>query len=153
LRCPVYDTRTGETAAGQELFCGRRTRNKNLNSENLHKYRGHKVKNGRVNMRRQRYPLQVRDFVYSKAAIHPPPTLRLEVGGSSGKKLTKGVILYLNIDFEQYNGLIIHLAKRQGIYYSIELEDLLQEGHMILWKAAQKYNGNGEFVQYYRNAP
>lgn len=55
----------------------------------------------------------------------------------------------MNIDFEQYNGLIINLAKRQGIYYSIELEDLLQEGHMILWKAAQKYNGNGEFVQYY----
>jgi len=57
------DTRTGETAAGQELFCGRRTRNKNLNSENYHKYRGHKVKKGRVSIRRQRYPLQPWDTV------------------------------------------------------------------------------------------
>ena len=37
------DLGTGEKASGQELNCGRRTRNKNLNTENLRKYRGEKV--------------------------------------------------------------------------------------------------------------
>ncbi|MCF8023286.1 MAG: paclitaxel/taxanoid biosynthesis susceptibility protein TS1, partial [Clostridiales bacterium] len=57
------DTRTGEKASGQELNSGRRTRNKNHNTENLHKYHGHKVKKGQVSIRRQRYPLQPFDTV------------------------------------------------------------------------------------------
>ncbi|CEP79016.1 hypothetical protein [Defluviitoga tunisiensis] len=36
------DIRDKSIKTGQELFCGRRTRNKNLNEENLHKYRGAK---------------------------------------------------------------------------------------------------------------
>ncbi len=57
------DTRTGKKASGQELFCGRRTRNKTLNKENLRKYRGHKTNKGRVNIRRQRYKFQPKDIV------------------------------------------------------------------------------------------
>lgn len=57
------DLRTGEKASGQELNCGRRTRNKNLNTENLRKYRGKKLSPGRVNIRKQRYPYQPGDTV------------------------------------------------------------------------------------------
>jgi hypothetical protein len=57
------DTRTGEKASGQELFSGRRTRNKNLNEENLRQYRGHKTNKGRVSIRRQRYKYQPKDLV------------------------------------------------------------------------------------------
>ncbi|HOA81400.1 MAG TPA: paclitaxel/taxanoid biosynthesis susceptibility protein TS1, partial [Defluviitaleaceae bacterium] len=51
------------TKTGQELFCGRRTRNKNLNEENLRKYRGTKKRNGRRSIRRQRYFYQPKDIV------------------------------------------------------------------------------------------
>lgn len=57
------DSRTGKTASGKELFNGRTTRNKNKNSENLHKYRSKKVKSGRVSTRKQRYSLQPHDTV------------------------------------------------------------------------------------------
>ena len=57
------DRRTGEKVSGQELNCGRRTRNKNLNTENLRKYRGEKVSSGRVSIRKQRYPYQPGDTV------------------------------------------------------------------------------------------
>ena len=36
------DIRNGKVKSGTELFSGRRTRNKNLNPENLRKYRGEK---------------------------------------------------------------------------------------------------------------
>jgi len=39
-------SKTGEKVSGQDLFNGRTTRNKNLNGENLHKYRKVKVKKG-----------------------------------------------------------------------------------------------------------
>ena len=58
------DTRTGKVASGQELFSGRRTRNKNLNDENLRQYRGHKVKKGQRRIRRHRYPFQPKDRVW-----------------------------------------------------------------------------------------
>ena len=57
------DTRTGKKASGQELNSGRRTRNKNLNGENLRQYRGRKVSKGRVSIRRRRYPYQPKDLV------------------------------------------------------------------------------------------
>ncbi len=57
------DTRTGEKATGKELFCGRTTRNKNLNTENLKQYRGEKVRKGRFSIRRQRYFYQAGDIV------------------------------------------------------------------------------------------
>jgi hypothetical protein len=57
------DNRTGEKASGQELFSGRRTRNKQLNEENLRQYRGEKLSKGRVSTRRQRYKYQPEDTV------------------------------------------------------------------------------------------
>jgi len=57
------DIRTGKPAKGQELFNGRRTRNKNLNSENLHKYRGTKLSKGRRHIRKQHYFYQPNDLV------------------------------------------------------------------------------------------
>ncbi|CEP77375.1 hypothetical protein [Defluviitoga tunisiensis] len=57
------DIRDKSIKTGQELFCGRRTRNKNLNEENLHKYRGAKKSKGRRNIRKQRYAYQPKDIV------------------------------------------------------------------------------------------
>ncbi|MFW9996987.1 MAG: RNA-guided endonuclease IscB, partial [Candidatus Odinarchaeota archaeon] len=57
------DIRTGERASGQDLFSGRRTRNKELNEENLRKYRGKKLSKGRVSTRRQRHVYQPKDTV------------------------------------------------------------------------------------------
>ena len=57
------DIRNGEVVSGQELFSGRRVRNKNFNSENLRKYRGHKVSKGRRAIRKQRYFYQPNDLV------------------------------------------------------------------------------------------
>jgi hypothetical protein len=57
------DSRTGEEVTGQNLYSGRRTRNKNLNSENLRKYRGKKISKGRYSVRKQRYPYQNYDEI------------------------------------------------------------------------------------------
>jgi hypothetical protein len=57
------DRRIGEKVSGQELNCGRRTRNKNLNTENLRIYRGKKISPGRVSIRKNRYPYQPGDTV------------------------------------------------------------------------------------------
>ncbi|HPT54811.1 MAG TPA: RNA-guided endonuclease IscB, partial [Fervidobacterium sp.] len=57
------DIRDKTIKTGQELFCGRRTRNKNLNEENLHKCRGAKVSKGRRNIRKQRHAYQPKDIV------------------------------------------------------------------------------------------
>jgi hypothetical protein len=58
------DSRTDEIVSGQELFNGRRTRNKNANDENLHKYRKQKLKKGRYSYRKKRYPFQPNDLVW-----------------------------------------------------------------------------------------
>lgn len=57
------DRRNGEIASGQELYNGRRTRNKNLSEPSLRIYRGEKVSKGRVSIRRQRYKYQPNDLV------------------------------------------------------------------------------------------
>jgi len=57
------DIRDNSTKTGQELFCGRRTRNKNYNTENLRKYRGQKISKGQRRIRTQRYSYQPKDIV------------------------------------------------------------------------------------------
>ncbi|WP_047153795.1 RNA-guided endonuclease IscB [Aneurinibacillus tyrosinisolvens] len=57
------DIRTGAKASGQDLFCGRRTRNREMAGENLRQYRGLKLCKGRRSIRRMRYPLQPMDTV------------------------------------------------------------------------------------------
>lgn len=64
------DVRTGEKVTGSELFSGRRTRNKNENSENLRKYRGQKLSKGRRSIRKSRYPYQQNDLVKFRDAIY-----------------------------------------------------------------------------------
>ncbi len=59
----VIDIRTNTKVSGAELFNGRRTRNKNLNSENLRKYRGVKVSKGQRRIRTKRYFYQPGDLV------------------------------------------------------------------------------------------
>jgi len=57
------DIRDGSIKTGQELFNGRRCRNKNLNTENLRKFRGQKISAGRRSIRTQRYFYQPKDIV------------------------------------------------------------------------------------------
>ena len=57
------DIRDNLIKTGQELFCGRRTRNKNLSKESFRKYRGIKKSSGRRNIRKQRYFYQPKDIV------------------------------------------------------------------------------------------
>ncbi len=65
------DIRTGKVARGQELSSGKRTRNKNLNEENLRKFRGHKTNKGRVSIRRQRYKFQPKGIVHFQGKKYP----------------------------------------------------------------------------------
>ena len=57
------DIRNNKKKSGQELFSGRRTRNKELNGENLHKYRGNKISKGKRSIRKQRYFYQPNDLI------------------------------------------------------------------------------------------
>lgn len=64
------DIRTGEKVSASHLFCGRTTRNKNLNGENLKKYRGEKVSKGQRRIRKTRYPYQPGDLVRYDGQIY-----------------------------------------------------------------------------------
>ncbi|MBO3460258.1 RNA-guided endonuclease IscB [Aetokthonos hydrillicola Thurmond2011] len=57
------DKRTGEKVSGSILNSGRRTRNKNLNGENLRVYRGLKVSQGQRRIKKQRYRYNPNDYV------------------------------------------------------------------------------------------
>lgn len=63
------DNCTGEKVAAAELNCGRRTRNKNHNGENLRIYRGQKVSNGQRRIRKGRYFYQPNDLVWYEGKI------------------------------------------------------------------------------------
>jgi hypothetical protein len=60
------DTRSGKRAKGQELNSGRRTRNRNLDGENMRKWRGEKLKAGRRRIRHKRYAIQPKDIIKYK---------------------------------------------------------------------------------------
>ncbi len=64
------DVRTKKKVSGQDLNSGRRTRNNNHNSENLRKYRGHKVSKGRYSIRKQRYFYQPGDLIKMEGRIY-----------------------------------------------------------------------------------
>lgn len=64
------DSRTGERVSGGDLNNGRRTRNKNLNSENLHQYRAKKVSKGRRSIRTQKYFYQPNDLVKYEGKVY-----------------------------------------------------------------------------------
>ena len=64
------DTRTGEKANGGDLNNGRRTRNKNLNGENLHQYRGQKLSKGQRRIRKVRYFYQPNDLVKYEGKVY-----------------------------------------------------------------------------------
>ena len=64
------DIRTGEKVSASELSCGRTTRNKNLNGENLKIYRGEKLSKGQRRIRKSRYPYQPGDLVKYENSIY-----------------------------------------------------------------------------------
>ena len=61
------DSRDDKRKSGKDLFSGRSTRNKNRNTENLHKYRKQKVSKGRISTRTKRYPMQPNDLITWKS--------------------------------------------------------------------------------------
>lgn len=64
------DIRTGKKTNGGDLNNGRRIRNKNLNSENLHQYRGKKLSIGQRRIRKARYFYQPNDLVKYENKIY-----------------------------------------------------------------------------------
>ncbi len=64
------DLRTGEKVSGSTLNSGRRTRNKNLNGENLRVYRGQKVSKGQRRIKKQRYPYNPNDYVMFEKKVY-----------------------------------------------------------------------------------
>lgn len=63
------DIRTGKKVSAGDLFSGRSVRNKNLNTENLRKFRGKKMSKGHVSIREQRYFYQPNDLVKYEGKI------------------------------------------------------------------------------------
>jgi len=68
------DNRTSEKVSGKDLNSGRRTRNKNSNTENLHQYRGQKISNGRKSIRKVRHFYQPNDLVKYNDKIYSVKT-------------------------------------------------------------------------------
>ena len=66
----IIDTRTNEKVSGTDLNCGRSTRNKNLNTENLRKYRGAKISKGQRRIRKQKYFYQPNDLVKYNGKVY-----------------------------------------------------------------------------------
>jgi hypothetical protein len=64
------DVRTGEKVSAAELNCGRRTRNRNHNSENLRNYRGQKLSDGQRRIRKQKYFYQPSDLVMYEGKVY-----------------------------------------------------------------------------------
>lgn len=64
------DTRTVEKVSGGQLFSGRRTRNTNLNGENLRVYRGVKISKGQRRIKRQRYRFNPNDHVLFEGVVY-----------------------------------------------------------------------------------
>lgn len=63
------DIRTGKKVSASELNCGRTTRNKNENKDNLRKYRGTKISKGQRRIRKQRHFYQPNDLVRYEGQI------------------------------------------------------------------------------------
>ena len=66
----IIDTRTDKKVSGVDLNCGRSTRNKNLNTENLRKYRGAKISKGQRRIRKQKYFYQPNDLVKYNGKVY-----------------------------------------------------------------------------------
>lgn len=94
----VYlDIRDGKEKKGNELSCGRINRNHKKDSENLRKYRGHKLSKGRVSIRRDGNKLQPGSIVLYNGE-------RMTVHGTHTKyrKNKKGEqIKSVNVEFTQ----------------------------------------------------
>jgi hypothetical protein len=106
------DTRTGEKAYGKDLHCGRTTRNRNLSGENLRKYRGQKVRKGRVSIRRDDYPIRPQDIVLYDGEKHVAKGMC-----SYGKQ----VALYVKDGKPRYvaTSKVVSLRKRRGLCKAI----------------------------------
>ena len=66
----IIDIRTGKKVSGADLNCGRSTRNKNLNTENLRKYRGAKISKGQRRIRKKKYFYQPNDLVKYNGKVY-----------------------------------------------------------------------------------
>ena len=96
------DSRDGSKKTGKELFSGRTTRNKQLNGDNLHKYRKQKVSKGKRVIRKSHYPIQPNDIIiwknrlWTSKGAHNNGT-RVMLDGNNLKKAKSVVIKDLKV--------------------------------------------------------
>jgi hypothetical protein len=64
------DIRSGESVDASVLNCGRRRRNKNLNTENLREFRGKKMRKGVISRRLRTYKFQPDDIVRYQGKLY-----------------------------------------------------------------------------------
>lgn len=101
------DIRTGKKVSGQDLFSGRRTRNKNLNTENLHKYRGEKLSKGRRSIRTKRYFYQPNDLVKLDGRVYAVKGTQNKGAYVALKNHSKVVRVELLIPYKFMSGLVV----------------------------------------------
>ena len=106
------DTRTGEKASGSELHSGRRTRNKNQNSENLRVYRGHKINKGQRRIKTLRYPYRQGDLVVFENKI-------FSVVGMQNKGKGVNIANYPGVKHKVIKPSVVKsIQKRGGLCYA-----------------------------------
>ena len=101
------DSRTGEKVSGQDLNSGRRTRNKDLNSENLHKYRKQKLSKGQRRIRTQRYFYQPKDLVKYENKIYTVKGIQNKGAYIKLENLSKPIKTELVVPYEFRKGICV----------------------------------------------
>lgn len=101
------DSRTGEKVSGQDLNSGRRTRNKDLNSENLHKYRKQKLSKGQRRIRTQRYFYQSKDLVKYENKIYKVKGIQNKGAYIKLENLSKPIKTELVVPYEFRKGICV----------------------------------------------
>jgi hypothetical protein len=101
------DSRTNQKVSGQDLFSGRRARNKNLNSENLHKYRKQKLSKGQRRIRTQRYFYQPKDLVKYENKIYTVKGIQNKGAYIKLENLSKPIKTELVVPYEFRKGICV----------------------------------------------
>lgn len=90
------DTRDKKVKKGSELHSGRQLRSREDLPESLRKYRGHKIKKGRRNIRTSRHPIQSGDLVRYQGRVYTSGGMhclgKRVILKETGKSVAKGKI-------------------------------------------------------------
>ena len=107
------DSRDGKKKSGSELSSGRRTRNKNLNSENLRIYRQQKITSGQRRIKTKKYPYKQGDLVKFEGRI-------FSVIGMQNKGKGVKIANYPGVKNKVVKPLlVVSVQKRGGLCYAV----------------------------------